>query len=85
MKLNIENAVYRWYVLALDRGRVSVGDRLDITRSRSSFSDYGDKGPKVSKESASFVGSPEWVASIAIIFLAAALYAYAMHSHFWGL
>lgn len=77
--------LHRWYILALDKGRISIGDRLNVIHTRSKFSDYGDKGPKVSQESASFVGSPEWIASIVVVFMAAAIYAYAMHSHFWGL
>lgn len=64
---------------------MSVGDSLEVTQYRSKFSDYGKEGPKVSKGSAKFVGSPEWIASVLVVALAAAFYAYAMHCHFWGL
>ena len=62
-----------------------MGDRLDVLQWRPTFSDYGKESKKASKESASFVGSPEWIASIVIVAFAAALYAYAMHAHFWNL
>ena len=79
------HVLYRWYALALGKGRISVGDSLTVTRWRDSFADYGKESRKVSTSSASFIGSPEWVASIVIIALAAAFYTYAMHAHFWGL
>lgn len=73
----------RWYILALGKGRISVGDELDVHKWRSKFSDYNHKSRNSAAQGfTSFVGSPEWYVSLLVVLLAAMLYAYGMHIHF---
>jgi hypothetical protein len=70
-------------MLALGRGRLAVGDTVEVTKLRNRVSDYGEEQPKAAA-SFKFVGSPEWVASGLVVLLAAGVYVYlAMHHWSW--
>ena len=69
-------------MLALGRGRLSVGDTVEVTKLRNRVSDYGEEQPKAAA-SGKFVGSPEWVLSLLVVFLAAGVYAY-LATHHWS-
>jgi hypothetical protein len=70
-------------MLALEKGQLTVGDTVEVTKMRNKISDYGEEKPKVGG-SGKFVGSPEWILSGMVVLLAAAVYVYlAMHHWSW--